>query len=263
MGTKIHPTAVVDPEAELADGVEIGPHAVIEGGVKVGRGTRILPGAWLARGTELGEKNLVHVGAAIGGEPQDLEFEGVSSGVRIGDGNTIREYVQIHRGTKEGTFTVVGNDCYLMACSHVAHNCRLGDGVIMTNCALLAGYVEIEDRAVLSGYVGVHQFARVGTLAMVAGGTRLSKDAPPYMLVHGESTVRGVNMVGLRRCEYITPDAIRDIRRAYRVLFRSGLSLEEALRKLEDSPCPEVKHLVEFIRSSKRGICRPRRRKAP
>ncbi len=258
MGTQVHPTAVVSAEAELADGVEVGPHAVIEAGVKVGRGTRIMSGVWLGRGTDLGEENLIHVGVAIGGEPQDLSFKGVPSGVRIGDRNAIREYVQIHRGTKEGTFTVVGDGCYLMACSHVAHNCRLGDRVIMANGALLAGYVEVEDRAFLSGYAMVHQFARVGTLAMVAGGARVSKDALPYMLVHGESNVRGLNVVGLRRCEYITDDAVREIRRAYGVLFREGRTLEGALERLERSPSGEVRHLVEFIRSSERGVCRPR-----
>ncbi len=253
--TRIHPSAIVDPKAELADGVEVGPHAVIDANVRVGAGTRIGPSAYLTGYTEIGAGNFIGCGAVIGEAPQDHGFKGGVTRVRIGDRNTIREYATIHRGTAEGSETVIGDEVFLMATAHVAHNCRIGDRAIVANGALLAGYVELGERAFVSGNVVVHQFVRVGRLAMIGGGARVSKDVPPFALVEGNSLIRAMNVVGMRRAGLSSPVRNR-VKEAYRTLYRRGLSHEAALARLEaDADLPELREIVNFLRGSKRGIC--------
>ena len=260
----IHPTAIVSEGAEIAPDVEVGPYAVIDEGVTIGPGTRVYHHAYLTGRARIGEGNVIHPGAVIGGEPQDLSFAGGVSGCRVGDRNVIREGAQVHRGTEAGTETVIGSDCYLMANSHVAHNCRLGDRVIMANCALLGGYVTVGDRAFLSGGVVVHQFVRIGTHAFVSGNASVSMDVPPYLTVRGRNSVCRVNTVGLKRSEVVSDEAAGEIGRAYRALYRSGRPFSEAISGLEAAgPGPEVAAMIEFFRTSERGVCGPQRRSRP
>lgn len=253
--TRVHPTAVVDPKAELGEGVEVGPHAVIEADVRVGAGTRIGPNAYLTGWTEIGSGNAIGCGAVIGETPQDVGFKGGVTRVRIGDRNVIREYVTIHRGTAEGTETVIGSDVFLMATAHVAHNCRVADRAIVANGALLAGHVELGERAFVSGNVVVHQFVRIGRLAMIGGGARVSKDVPPFTLVEGNSIVRAMNVVGMRRAG-LSSEVRTRIKESYRTLYRRGLSHEAAMARLEaEADLPELREIVVFLMASKRGIC--------
>ena len=252
----IHPTAVVDPEAEIAPDVEIGPYAVIEGPVRVGRGTKIWPHAYLCAPLEIGEECQIHVGAVLGHLHQALR-EPQAGGVRVGRRTIIREYATIHRSSAPGGWTTVGSECLLMGFSHVAHDCAIGDQVILANGALVAGHVTIEDRAILSGHVAVHQFVRIGTLAMVGGLARVNKDVPPYFLVKGDSEVWAINTVGLRRAGL--PEAVRGkILEAYRLLYRSGLNTTQALKAIQamEGRPAEVEHLARFVQESRRGICR-------
>ncbi|MHC4253569.1 MAG: acyl-ACP--UDP-N-acetylglucosamine O-acyltransferase, partial [Planctomycetota bacterium] len=225
----IHPTAVVSPEAELGAGVVIGPHAVVESGVTVGEGTRIMAGAYVCTGTTLGRENEVHMHAVLGHVPQDTHFEGGETFLETGDRNVFREMVTVHRGTQTRSTTRIGSDCFLMACSHVAHNCVVGDGAILVNGALLAGHVEIGARAFVSGNALVHQFTRVGRLAMVAGGARAARDVPPFCLMEGEGRLRNLNRVGLRRAG-LGKDVIAALGRAYRDMFLSGDAPDDAAR---------------------------------
>jgi UDP-N-acetylglucosamine acyltransferase len=256
--TDIHPTAVVDPTAQLGPGVRVGPFAVIGPGVCLGEDVEIGPHVVLEGPLELGARCQVYAGAAIGLPPQDLKWtRGTPSGVRIGEGTVVREYVTIHRATTPDGFTVVGRGCYLMAQSHIAHDCQVGDQVIMTGYSALTGFVQVGDRAVVSGMTGIHQFVRIGTLAMVSGCSRIPQDVPPYFIAEGNPVVvRGVNIVGLRRAE--VPAAVRlNLQRAYKILYRSGLAPASALERIrsEVEPSAEMEHLCEFIASSKRGIC--------
>lgn len=253
--TRIHSTAVVDPKAELGDGVEVGPHAVIDAGVRVGAGTRIGPSAYLTGWTDIGTGNAIGCGAVIGETPQDVGFKGGVTRVRIGDRNVIREYVTIHRGTAEGSETVIGDDVFLMATAHLAHNCRIGDRAIVANGALLAGYVDLGERAFVSGNVVVHQFVRIGRLAMIGGGARVSKDVPPYVLVEGNSIVRAMNVIGMRRAG-LSSEARNRIKEAYRTLYRRGLPHDAAMARLESgADLPELREIVAFLKGSKRGLC--------
>lgn len=255
---EIHPTAVVHPGADLEPGVRVGPFAVIGDAVRIGAETEIGPHAVLEGPLEIGPRCRIFAGAVIGYPPQDLKWNPAThSGVRIGEGTTVREYVTIHRATTPDGWTAIGRDCYLMAQSHVAHDCRVGDGVILTGFTGLTGFVEVGDRAVISGLSGIHQFVRIGTLAFVAGCTRLPQDVPPYFLVEGNpAEVRGVNIVGLRRAG--VPREVRlNLQRAHRLLYRSGHGPAKALEliRAEIEPSPEIDRLCEFIASSKRGIC--------
>ena len=210
--------------------------------------------------TEIGADNVIHAGAVVGDTPQDLGFPGAESYLRIGDRNVIREHVQIHRGTKPGSATVIGNDNYFMTNAHVAHNCRIGDNVIIANGALLGGYVEVEDQVFVSGNCAVHQFVRVGRLSIMRGLSRASRDVPPFCVMDWTHTVRAVNRVGLRRAGY-TPEQIRALQNAFRTLFRRVTNLTKAIAELEAGPCsPEVRYLIDFIRTSKRGVSRGPRR---
>jgi UDP-N-acetylglucosamine acyltransferase len=253
---KIHPTAIVSPAAQLADDVEIGAHAIIGENVKLGPGCAVQANAVLDGRTSFGAGNFVAYGSIIGATPQDFAYrESVISEVRIGDGNTFREYVTIHRGTKEGSATIVGNNCYLMAGSHLGHNVQLGDKVVIANNCLLAGYVEIGNGAVLGGGTVFHQFLRVGPLTMVRGGTRFGKDIPPYVSADGENLLSGINAIGLRRAG-ITPEVRLEIKRAFKLVYWSGINVSQALERAKQSNWSrEAQLFFDFIGSSKRGVC--------
>jgi UDP-N-acetylglucosamine acyltransferase len=252
----IHPTAIIDSQAEIHPECEIGPYAVVEGPVKIGRGTRVMAHATILGWTEIGEENQIHPGAVLGGAPQDKGYSGAESYLKIGSHNVFRELVQVHRGTAPGSSTVIGNDNYLMATSHVGHNCRLGDHIVIANGALLAGYVGVGDSAFISGNCVVHQFVRVGELSLMRGLSGASRDVPPYSIVDWQHTVRGVNTVGLKRAGF-DERKIRALKDAFRVLFRKGRNLSLAIRELElkKDLTPEVLSLLEFVKSSKRGVC--------
>jgi UDP-N-acetylglucosamine acyltransferase len=252
----IHPTAIIDPSAELHAEVEIGPYVVVDGPVKIARGTRIMSHATICGWTEIGEDNEVHPGAVLGDAPQDKAYGGEESYLRIGARNIFREYVQVHRGTTPGSSTVIGSDNFLMAGSHVAHNCRLADHIVLANGALLGGYVEVGARAFISGHCVVHQFVRVGELALMRGLSGASRDVPPYSIVDWQHRVRGVNSVGLKRAGFDEP-RIRALKEAFRILFRKGRNLSLALKEVEarGDKSADVETLLEFIKSSKRGIC--------
>ena len=253
---KISELAVVSKKAKIGEGVEIGPFAIIEEGVELGARVKVWPHAYICSGTSIGEDTQVHMGAVIGHVPQDLAFQNKPSYVKIGKRNVIREYATIHRGTKEGTSTVIGDNCYLMAVAHVGHNCEIGSNVIIANGALLAGYVGVGDSAFISGNVVIHQFCRIGTLAMVGGFTGINKDVPPYMLVRGPSVVRALNLVGLRRAK-VSREAFHLLEEAFRLIYRSDLNTTQAIEGIKKlKPCKEISHLIEFIQSSKRGICK-------
>jgi UDP-N-acetylglucosamine acyltransferase len=256
----IHPTALIGRDVEMADGNVIGPFVVVEDGVKLGSHNKILTRAYLGPGTDLGDGNEIHMGAVIGHVPQDLAYkEGTRSYTKIGDRNVIREYATLHRGTKEGTATQLGNDNYLMANTHVAHNCEIGDRVIMVNFASLSGYCVVEDQAFLSGMVGLHQFTRVGRLAILSALSAVNKDVPPFLMVGGRpARAQGLNSVGLRRSK-IAPEVREEIKQAFKLLYRSGLNITQALEAIDrDLRSDEVQHLAAFIRDSKRGICAAR-----
>ncbi len=252
----IHSTAVIDPLAQIGPDVEIGPYAVIEGPVQIGRGTQIWPHAYLCAPLEIGEEVQIHVGAVVGHLHQAIR-EPQAGGVRVADRVTIREYATIHRSSQPGTWTTIGPGTLLMGFSHVAHDCNVGAQVIIANGTLLAGHVTVEDRAVLSGHVTVHQFVRVGTLAMIGGLARVNKDVPPYFLVKGDSEVWSINGVGLRRAG-LSEEVRGAIREAYRLLYRAGLNTTQALKAIQATRGlpPEVHHLVQFVQASSRGICR-------
>ncbi len=252
---EIHSSAIIGKNVEIGVNNSIGPNVIIEDGVKIGAHNKILNGAFIARGTELGNYNTIHMNAVIGHEPQDLAYQGAPTFTRIGSKNVIREFVTIHRGTKEGTVTVLGDSNYLMAYCHVAHNCHLGNHIIMVNQASLTGHCVVEDRAFLSGMTGFHQFTRIGTLAMVSALTAINKDIPPYVVCGGRPGIaQGINVVGMRRAG-IGPETRMEIKSAYRLLYRSGLNVSQAVDEIKKTlKSPEVAHMVEFIEASKRGI---------
>ncbi|MEN8149264.1 MAG: acyl-ACP--UDP-N-acetylglucosamine O-acyltransferase [Planctomycetota bacterium] len=265
MGKQIHESAVIDPSAELADDVEIGPFVVIESGVTLGRGSRVMAHAFIGRDTVVGEENVFHPGAVVGHAPQDISTTGEEkSRVVVGDRNSFREYCTVHRGYRDGTETRIGDDCLIMATAHIAHDCKLGNRVILAGGSLLAGHILVEDYAFISGNVAVHQFCRIGSLAMVAGLARVSRDPPPFFLVKGDSMVYGLNIVGLQRAG-LEKQERQEIRGAYKILYRKGLRLEQALARIEAAyrDSKYVRHLVEFIRGSERGICPHHKRGAP
>jgi UDP-N-acetylglucosamine acyltransferase len=252
----IHPTAVIDPKAEIDPEVEIGPYVVIEGAVKIKRGSRVMAHAYLTGWTEIGEDNEIHPGAVLGDAPQDKAYKGQETYLRIGDRNIFREYVQVHRGTAAGSATVIGNDNFLMATSHVGHNCKLADNVIVANGALLGGYVEVGSNVFISGNCVVHQFVRIGDYALMRGLSGTSRDVPPYAIIDWQHTVRGVNVVGLKRAGF-DDKRIRAIRAAFRILFRTGRNLALAVKEVEKDGTAnsDVLAVLEFIKSSKRGVC--------
>jgi UDP-N-acetylglucosamine acyltransferase len=257
---QIAPTARIHPDAVIGAGVVIGDFSIVEQDVVIGAGTKLDPYVWVKRWTTLGERNQISAGTVLGSDPLDKNFTGERSYLRIGSGNIIREHFTISRGTKPETETVIGDENYIMTSGHVAHNCIIGNRTVLASCSLMAGYVEVEDQAFVSGNVAAHQFSKIGRLAMVGGGTRVNKDVPPYFLYAGlYVTPMGLNLVGLRRAGFAHAD-VKALKNAYRILYRSGLKLADALARIEtEIPTEHTLHLVKFIRSSKRGICRETR----
>lgn len=252
----IHPTAIVHPEANLGDGVIVGPYAIVEKNTVVGARTRIGPHALVAEGARIGADCRIFHSAVVGTIPQDLKFYGEESVLAIGDHTTIREFATLNRGTAVSGATVIGSHCLIMAYAHVAHDCRLGDHVILANAVNLAGHVVVEDYATIGGMTPVHQFVRIGKHVFIGGGFRVSKDVPPFVLA-GYEPLRytGLNLVGLRRRNF-SPEVIRALKKTYRIIFRSGMNVSQALESLppELTCVPEVKQVIEFINNSQRGI---------
>ena len=253
----INQLAQVSKGARIAGDVEIGPFVTVEDGAQIESGVKIWPNAYICSGTVIGEGTEVHMGAVLGHLPQDLTFDKKKkTHLKIGKKCIIREYATLHRSTKEDSPTTIGDNCYLMALSHVGHDCQVGNDVIVANAALLAGHVMVEDGAFISGNVVIHQFCRIGALSMIGGFTGVNKDVPPYMLVRGPSVIRAVNLVGLRRAK-ASRDIIADIKEAYKILYLSNLNTAQALEEMKKiRPSKELTHLIEFIQSSKRGICK-------
>ena len=252
--SNIHPTCVVDPSAKIDPSTEIGPYTVIGKDVVIGKNNKIGPFC-VIENTTLGDGNELIASAFIGVKPQDLSYKDEPTRVVIGNGNKIRECVTIHRSTDVNVPTTVGDNCLLMANAHVAHDCHLGSNIIIANSTAVAGHVVVEDRAIISGLIGIHQFSRIGTMAMISGNTGVAQDIPPYCIAQGErAKVVGINLVGLRR-NGLSNETILSIKRAFKVLFRSGKLLKDACAELEASnPCAEVQHLVDFCKNSKRGV---------
>lgn len=252
----IDSTARISSTAVLEEGVEVGPNVLIGEHSKIGRGTKIMANAVIGPWTTLGTDNTIHYGAVIGNDPQDFGYNGEESFLEIGDGNCFREYVTIHRGNREGTLTRIGNMNYFMVQSHVAHNCSIGNNIILAGGSLLAGHVTIEDRAIISGNCVVHQFCRIGTLSMMRGLSRTSRDVPPFCIMDETHTVRTVNLVGLRRNGYDSA-RVRAVKNAFKILFRGGPNMRENLEKAEADLeiTADVRYLLDFIKKSKRGVC--------
>lgn len=259
----IAPTARVHPEAAVGAGTRIGEYCVIEADVVIGCRCYLEPYVYVKRWTTMGDENEISAGTALGTHPLDKAFGGVRSYLRIGSRNKIREHYTISRGTHPESETLIGNDNYIMTSGHIAHNCVIGDGVVVASCALIAGYAEVESQAFISGGVVIHQYSKIGRLAMVGGNTRVNSDLPPFFLYSDFNVAaKGLNLVGLKRAGFSTRQ-IRELKDAYRVLYRSGLKQDEAVEQMEAQNTSEnVRYLVEFIRRSKRGICRESKRTA-
>lgn len=255
----IHPTAVVHPEARIGSGVKIGAYSVVGQNVRIGRDTVIDSHVVLDGWTEIGERCRLFPFASLGAAPQAVRYRGEPTRLTVGNENTFREFVTVHRATVEGGGeTVMGNGNFIMAYSHIAHDCRIGNGVIMANNSTLAGHIQVEDFAIVGGLVAIHQFVRVGCYALVGGASAVPQDIPPYMIAAGNrARLYGLNNVGLKRHKF-SATTVAALKQAYRILFRSHLTLHRAMEKaeMEVPPLPEVKHLLEFLRKSRRGVCR-------
>lgn len=257
---RIAPTARIHPSAEIAAQCVVGEYCVIEQDVRIGPHCLLEPYVYVKRWTTMGERNEISAGTVLGTDPLDKNFTGERSYLRMGDGNKIREHYTISRGTQPESVTEIGNDNYIMTSGHVAHNCKIGSNVVIASCALVAGHAVVEDQAFISGGVVVHQYSKIGRLAMIAGNVRVNSDAPPFFLYADfDIAAKGLNLVGLRRAGF-TYQQVSALKRAYQLLYRSGLKLAEALTRIEaEAPSEHTRHLVEFVRSSKRGICRESR----
>jgi UDP-N-acetylglucosamine acyltransferase len=256
----IHPTAVVDSQAEIASDVSIGPFCVIEAGVTIEKGCQIASHAVVKTGTSMGENNVVSEGAVLGGRPQHLQAGERVGMLRVGSNNSIRENVTIHSAVKEGDWTIVGDANLIMVNAHIGHDCRIGSNTIIANNAMISGHVVVEDRVYISGAAGIHQFCRIGQLAMVGGQSHIRRDVPPYVMLDGQSShVVGLNVIGLRRAGFNDEDIVQ-LKEAYRYIYRSGLSWADILKGLPtefpDGPAA-VYH--DFLRRGKRGIMQDRR----
>ena len=259
----VHPSASISPDARIAEGAEIGadvkigPFCIVENDVSIGPRTILDPHVVVKRWTTLGADNQISAGTVLGSDPLDKNFSGERSYLKIGNGNRIREHYTISRGTEPESATAIGDNNYIMTSGHIAHNCKIGSNVVICSCALVAGYVEVGDGAFISGGVVIHQFSKIGRLAMIGGNTRVNKDAPPFFLYSGfDIEPQAVNSVGLRRAGF-DAQQILDLKRAYRILFRTRIKLDEALRRIEqDVPGELGAELIAFVRESKRGICR-------
>jgi UDP-N-acetylglucosamine acyltransferase len=253
----VAPTARVHPDAVIGPRVVIGDFAIVEQDVVIGADTKLEPYVFVKRWTTLGERNEISAGTVLGTDPLDKNFTGARSYLKIGNGNKIREHYTISRGTAPESETTVGDGNYIMTSGHIAHNCKIGDNVVVASCALVAGYVEVENQAFISGGVVIHQFSKIGRLAMIGGNSRVNLDVPPYFLYSDFNVApKGLNIVGLRRAGF-TAAEVRALKNAYKLLYKSNLKLDDALSRIEtESPTGHTLHLVEFIRGSKRGICR-------
>jgi UDP-N-acetylglucosamine acyltransferase len=261
MSTTIDSHAIVSPEAQLGENVSVGPFSIIEHDVIVGDGTRIASHALLAHGTRIGKECAVHYGAVLGTIPQDLKFHGEITTLEIGDHTVIREYVTLNRGTHERNKTTIGSHCFLMAYSHVAHDCSVGNHVILANSVNMGGHVQIEDNVVIGGIVAIHQFSHIGCHAMIGGGFRVTKDVPPYVLAGSEPlSFNGLNIIGMKRRNF-SQKTIDIVESAYKLIYGSQFNVSQAIEKIKtDLPLmEEIKHIIEFIEKSKRGIIGRRR----
>ena len=251
----IHSTAIIHPKAKLDATVQVGPFAVIDAGVELGANCVIGPHVYLTGETKIGIANRFHAGCVIGDAPQDLKYQNEPTRLRIGDHNVFREHVTVHRSTKPDAETIVGSHNFFMANSHVAHNCIVGDQVILANGALLGGHAVVQDRAFISGNCLVHQFTRVGTLALMQGGAAISQDLPPFTIALRDNEICGLNAVGLRRAGFTTEQRL-ELKRLYHRLFRSGKNLRDALAAArKDFDSAPAKTLLDFIVEAKRGVC--------
>ena len=257
MAVTVHPTAVVEKTAELADGVEIGALAYVGPQVRLGAGTKLHHHATVEGNTQLGRECEVFPYACLGGKTQDLKYKGGNPGVRIGDRNVFREYVSVHGATNDGDFTVIGSDNLFLAYTHIAHECVLGNHIIMSNYAGLAGHVQVEDHVGIAAYGGVHQFCRLGLHSFIGGAAKVVQDVPPYFIIDGSpATVRTINKVGLERSGY-TPEQMNHIRLIFRILYREGLNRSQALERLAthpDATTAEFRHMLDFAQKSDRGL---------
>jgi UDP-N-acetylglucosamine acyltransferase len=256
---KIHSTAIISPDAQLEENVEIGPYAIIGSDVKIGKNSIIGPHTVIDDFTQIGENCHIFQFCSIGASPQDLKFGGEKTRVVIGNFNTIREFVTIHRATTADIgVTVIGDHNLLMAYVHVAHNCKLGDRIVMANVATLAGHVHVEDYAIIGGLTAIHQFTSIGAHCIIGGASAVVKDIPPYTMVSGNhAKLFGLNLVGLKRRDF-PEKTIKALKDAYRIIFRSHLLLDAALKKAQEEVegIPEVNHFIKFIKESTRGVCR-------
>jgi UDP-N-acetylglucosamine acyltransferase len=266
LGRVIHPTAVIAAGAKLDPSVVVGPFAIIDAEVELGPGCVVGPHVYLTGRARIGAENRFFAGCVIGEAPQDLKYKDEPTGLRIGDRNIFREHVTVHRSTKVSEETVIGSGNFLMAHCHVGHNCRIGDLAIIANGVLLGGHVSIDDRAFISGNCLVHQFVRVGTLALMQGGSAISKDLPPYTVARGDNGICGLNTVGLRRAGLTSAERL-ELKQLYHALFRSGRNLRAAVAATEEMALnAPAKTLVSFLKAAKRGVCADlgtRRAKAP
>ena len=255
-GVRVHPTALVDPSAQLGDDVDVGPYAIIGPQCTVGNGSRVSARAILERNVRVGARVQVGTGAILGGDPQDLKYQGEETWVEIGDDTAIREYATVNRGTAHSIVTRVGRHCFLMSYVHVAHDCAVGDHVIISNGTQLAGHVSVEDRAIISGLCAVHQFARIGRHSFIGGCSRVAQDVPPFVKAVGNPIrLYGLNSVGLQR-HGISEEVVRLLKQAYRLCFRSNLNLSQGIERArhEVPSNPDVTHFLDFIEASQRGV---------
>jgi len=254
----IHPSAIISPKAKLAPTVSVGPFAIIGDQVNIGEQTKIGAHCVVDGNTTIGKNCEIFTGAVLGSRPQDLKFKGEEVFLKIGDNNIIREYCTLNPGTGEGSKTIIGNDNLLMAYSHIAHDCRVGSGCILANNSTLAGHVSIEDKAVIGGIVAIHQFVRIGMLAIIGGCSKVVQDIPPFSTCDGHpARVYGLNLIGLRR-RGISRDSIKKIDQAFKIIFNSGLSVKHALERVEKEleKTEEISYLIDFIKKSERGLTR-------
>lgn len=254
----IHPTAIVEAGAKIAADVEIGPYSIIGSQVSIGAGTCVMGHVVLAGATSIGSQCRIFPFASIGQQTQDLKYKGGTPRVEIGDRNTIREFVTVNAATNDGDATRIGSDCHIMAYAHIAHDCVVGDGVIMANCATLAGHVIVEDRATIGGLSGVHQFVRIGAMSFIGGCSKVTQDVPPYMIADGNPiSIHGLNSVGLKR-RGLDERAQTLLKAAFKLLYRESLTTRQAVERIESEveKVPEVVYLTDFVKSSTRGIVR-------
>ena len=250
---KIDKTAIVDRNAAIGENVKIGPYSIVEENVEIGANTKILPFCHIKGSTKIGKNNIIHTGSIIGEKPQMLGLKRELGHLSIGDNNIIREYVTINTSTEENNRTELGNNNYLMGFSHIAHDCRLGNNITISNGSLLAGHVEIEDSATISANTAIHQFVRIGRLAMIGGLSRVTKDVPPFMMLIGNSKIFGINTIGLKRAGFSTEE-INEVKRIFTTIYRKKLPLNKILDELKKSNTVRTEEVIKFIESSKRGI---------